>query len=142
MKIARVEALHCDGGWRPWTFVRVETDADGNAASLSASTGSGSGVIVPGTAVHLNNMLGELDLVGDEIAAVANGQRRAAARHLVGPDRLVPEQPIERRMLIRRQRPRDLDEMPEFGGDAGRRQQVEEGIVPGRQRARPHNIHR
>ena len=26
MKIARVEALHCDGGWRPWTFVRVETD--------------------------------------------------------------------------------------------------------------------
>jgi L-alanine-DL-glutamate epimerase-like enolase superfamily enzyme len=26
MKIARVEAIHCDGGWRPWTFVRVETD--------------------------------------------------------------------------------------------------------------------
>ena len=26
MKIARVEVLHCDGGWRPWTFVRVETD--------------------------------------------------------------------------------------------------------------------
>jgi galactonate dehydratase len=28
MKIAKVDALHCDGGWRPWTFVRVET-ADG-----------------------------------------------------------------------------------------------------------------
>jgi len=26
MKIARVEAMHCDGGWRPWTFVRIETD--------------------------------------------------------------------------------------------------------------------
>ena len=26
MKIARVETLHCDGGWRPWTFVRIETD--------------------------------------------------------------------------------------------------------------------
>src|SRR6266545_5818122 len=26
MKIARVEALHADGGWRPWTFVRIETD--------------------------------------------------------------------------------------------------------------------
>ena len=26
MRIARVEALHCDGGWRPWTFVRLETD--------------------------------------------------------------------------------------------------------------------
>ncbi len=37
-------------------------DAKGNAASLSASTGSGSGVIVPGTGIHLNNMLGEYDL--------------------------------------------------------------------------------
>src|SRR6267142_432059 len=26
MKITRVEALHADGGWRPWTFVRIETD--------------------------------------------------------------------------------------------------------------------
>ena len=26
MKIARVEAFLCDGGWRPWTFVKVETD--------------------------------------------------------------------------------------------------------------------
>jgi gamma-glutamyltranspeptidase / glutathione hydrolase len=39
-------------------------DSDGNAASLSASLGSGSGVVVPGTGVHLNNMLGELDLAG------------------------------------------------------------------------------
>jgi gamma-glutamyltranspeptidase / glutathione hydrolase len=34
-------------------------DATGNAASLTASTGAGSGVVVPGTGVHLNNMLGE-----------------------------------------------------------------------------------
>jgi len=39
-------------------------DQSGNAASLSASTGSGSGVIVPGTGIHLNNMLGEYDLAG------------------------------------------------------------------------------
>ena len=39
-------------------------DADGNAASLSSSTGSGSGVVVPGTGIQLNNMLGEYDLVG------------------------------------------------------------------------------
>jgi gamma-glutamyltranspeptidase/glutathione hydrolase len=45
------------------THVSV-VDADGNAASLSASLGSGSGVVVPGTGIHLNNMLGELDLVG------------------------------------------------------------------------------
>jgi gamma-glutamyltranspeptidase / glutathione hydrolase len=37
-------------------------DADGNAASLTASNGSGSGTIVPGTGIHLNNMLGEYDL--------------------------------------------------------------------------------
>lgn len=37
-------------------------DAAGNAASLTASNGSGSGVIVPGTGFHLNNMLGEYDL--------------------------------------------------------------------------------
>ena len=37
-------------------------DADGNAASLTCSTGCGSGVVVPGTGVHLNNMLGETDL--------------------------------------------------------------------------------
>ena len=39
-------------------------DGDGNAAALSSSTGSGSGVIVPGTGIYLNNMLGEYDLVG------------------------------------------------------------------------------
>lgn len=38
-------------------------DGDGSAASLSASLGSGSGVVVPGTGIHLNNMLGETDLV-------------------------------------------------------------------------------
>ncbi len=37
-------------------------DARGNAASLSASTGCGSGVVVPGTGVQMNNMLGEPDL--------------------------------------------------------------------------------
>jgi gamma-glutamyltranspeptidase / glutathione hydrolase len=37
-------------------------DARGNAASLSASLGSGSGTIVPGIGIHLNNMLGEYDL--------------------------------------------------------------------------------
>jgi gamma-glutamyltranspeptidase/glutathione hydrolase len=37
-------------------------DARGNAASLTASTGSGSGVVVPGTGIQLNNMLGEFDV--------------------------------------------------------------------------------
>ena len=37
-------------------------DGRGNAASLTASTGAGSGVVVPGTGIQLNNMLGEFDL--------------------------------------------------------------------------------
>jgi gamma-glutamyltranspeptidase / glutathione hydrolase len=39
-------------------------DGEGNAAALSCSLGSGSGVVVPGTGVFLNNMLGEQDLAG------------------------------------------------------------------------------
>jgi gamma-glutamyltranspeptidase/glutathione hydrolase len=39
-------------------------DELGNAASLSCSLGSGSGVVVPGTGIALNNMLGERDLAG------------------------------------------------------------------------------
>jgi gamma-glutamyltranspeptidase / glutathione hydrolase len=37
-------------------------DADGLAVSLTASNGEGSGVVVPGTGIHLNNMLGEEDI--------------------------------------------------------------------------------
>jgi gamma-glutamyltranspeptidase / glutathione hydrolase len=46
---------------RGTTHISV-VDARGNAASLTATTGAGSGVIVPGTGIHLNNMLGEYDL--------------------------------------------------------------------------------
>ncbi len=49
-------------------------DAEGNAASCTASTGSGSGVVVPGTGIHLNNMLGEFDL------AASAGAGRAGTR--------------------------------------------------------------
>jgi gamma-glutamyltranspeptidase/glutathione hydrolase len=37
-------------------------DSEGMCASVTCSNGSGSGVVVPGTGVHLNNMLGEQDL--------------------------------------------------------------------------------
>lgn len=37
-------------------------DGDGGCASVTCSNGSCSGVVVPGTGVHLNNMLGEEDL--------------------------------------------------------------------------------
>jgi gamma-glutamyltranspeptidase/glutathione hydrolase len=46
---------------RGTTHISV-VDGQGNAVALTASTGSGSGVVVPGTGIHLNNMLGEFDL--------------------------------------------------------------------------------
>jgi gamma-glutamyltranspeptidase / glutathione hydrolase len=58
---------------RGTTHISV-VDERGNAASLTASTGSGSGVIVPGTGIHLNNMLGEFDLAG------AGGTGRSGTR--------------------------------------------------------------
>lgn len=37
-------------------------DRDGLCASVTCSNGTGSGMVVPGTGIHLNNMLGEEDL--------------------------------------------------------------------------------
>jgi len=37
-------------------------DAEGRACSATCSNGEGSGVVVPGTGMHLNNMMGEEDL--------------------------------------------------------------------------------
>jgi gamma-glutamyltranspeptidase/glutathione hydrolase len=37
-------------------------DASGLCASVTCSNGTGSGLVVPGTGIHLNNMLGEEDL--------------------------------------------------------------------------------
>jgi gamma-glutamyltranspeptidase/glutathione hydrolase len=40
-------------------------DGNGDAASLSCSMGSSGGLVVPGTGIQLNNMLGETHLIGD-----------------------------------------------------------------------------
>jgi gamma-glutamyltranspeptidase/glutathione hydrolase len=37
-------------------------DADGMAASVTCTNGEGSGLLVPGTGIHLNNIMGEEDL--------------------------------------------------------------------------------
>ena len=50
-------------------------DAAGNAASMTVSTGSGSGVFAPGTGVALNNMLGEFHVA----RPVPTGQRLSSA---------------------------------------------------------------
>ncbi len=50
-------------------------DADGMCASVTCSNGSGSGVLVPGTGVILNNMLGEEDLNPLGFHAIPPGRR-------------------------------------------------------------------
>jgi len=50
-------------------------DGDGMCASVTCSNGSGSGVLVPGTGVILNNMLGEEDLNPHGFHLIAPGRR-------------------------------------------------------------------
>ena len=50
-------------------------DGNGLCASVTCSNGSGSGVLVPGTGVILNNMLGEEDLNPLGFHAIAPGRR-------------------------------------------------------------------
>ncbi len=38
------------------------TDAEGTSVAITTSNGEGSGIVVPGTGIHLNNMLGEEDI--------------------------------------------------------------------------------
>jgi gamma-glutamyltranspeptidase/glutathione hydrolase len=56
---------------RGTTHISV-VDHEGNAVGFTASNGSHSGVIVPGTGLHLNNMLGEEDLVTGRHLAPGN----------------------------------------------------------------------
>jgi gamma-glutamyltranspeptidase / glutathione hydrolase len=72
-RISAREAGRSEVVGAPGTTHISVVDAAGNAASLTASSGSGSGVIVPGTGIHLNNMLGEYDL-----NPVSRRNRRAA----------------------------------------------------------------
>ena len=50
-------------------------DADGMCASVTCSNGTGSGLVVPGTGVHLNNMLGEEDLNPGGFHRIPPGRR-------------------------------------------------------------------
>ncbi|MDP7070149.1 MAG: gamma-glutamyltransferase [Phycisphaerales bacterium] len=79
-------------------------DRDGNACSITTSTGYGAGVVVPGTGVMLNNMLGELELLpngpdvlqpGERLPSnmtpmVASRGRCAVAIGAAGADRIAP----------------------------------------------------
>jgi len=59
---------------RGTTHVSV-CDGEGNAASMTTSNGEGSGYVVPGTGILMNNMLGEDDLHPDGFHAAPPGER-------------------------------------------------------------------
>ena len=45
MKIKRLKVIHCDAGWRPWTFLKIATDAGIDGWSeCSESNGSPQGI--------------------------------------------------------------------------------------------------
>ena len=68
-------ASHAGGGRLGSTTHISVLDEEGNAASITCSNGSGSGVLPPGTGVHLNNMLGEEDLNPQGFHAYEAGTR-------------------------------------------------------------------
>lgn len=49
-------------------------DKGGMAVALTTSNGEGSGIVVPGTGIHLNNMLGEEDINPLGLHALAGGE--------------------------------------------------------------------
>jgi gamma-glutamyltranspeptidase/glutathione hydrolase len=73
-----VEAIvHRRRASRGTTHISV-TDSEGNAASLTLSNGEGSGYVVPGTGIMLNNMLGEEDIHPDGFHRDPPGERVAS----------------------------------------------------------------
>ncbi len=65
--VRAMEAMGRAEGAGGTTHISV-VDGNGDAASLSCSLGSSGGVVVPGTGLQLNNMLGEPQLAGEERA--------------------------------------------------------------------------
>ena len=61
-------------------------DADGLVVAMTTTNGAGGGVVIPGIGVHLNNMMGEDDLLPDGPAAVVPGER---LRSMIAPSILV-----------------------------------------------------
>src|SRR5207245_10339539 len=84
-----VDAL--DGGVGPETHTTnlVAVDADGNACVLTTSLGLGAGEWLPGLDLHLNSMLGEVDLVQGPLQAGARMQSMMAPSLALDRDGLV-----------------------------------------------------
>lgn len=76
---------------RGTTHISV-VDCDGNVAAMTTSNGEGSGYIVPGTGIMLNNMMGEDDLHPEGFHASPPGQRVAS---MMSPSILLKDNEVE-----------------------------------------------
>jgi gamma-glutamyltranspeptidase/glutathione hydrolase len=76
---------------RGTTHISV-SDGLGNHASMTTSNGEGSGYLVPGTGIMLNNMMGEDDLHPDGFHASSPGMRVSS---MMSPSMLIGEQGLE-----------------------------------------------
>jgi gamma-glutamyltranspeptidase/glutathione hydrolase len=59
----------------PSTATVSAVDAQGGTCAITVSSGYGSGFVVPGTALAMNNCLGELELVSGDPATLRAGER-------------------------------------------------------------------
>jgi len=104
-------------------------DQDGIVCSITTSTGYGSGVVVPGTGIMLNNMLGELELLPNGPGVLKPGERlpsnmapmvasrggAAIALGAAGADRIAPAIAQVWRGIAARKEPADVAiESPRF----------------------------
>ena len=76
---------------RGTTHVSV-ADGQGNVASMTTSNGEGSGYVVPGTGIMLNNMMGEDDLHPEGFHASPPGRRVAS---MMAPSLLLDAEGVE-----------------------------------------------
>jgi gamma-glutamyltranspeptidase / glutathione hydrolase len=59
----------------PSTIHTSAADTDGTGCAITVSAGYGSGAVVPGTGMYLNNSLGEVELLVDGFHSLASGTR-------------------------------------------------------------------
>ena len=60
MKITNIETLHCDAGWRPWTFIKVSTD-EGLIGYSECTDSHGSPRGIEGVVTDLKQLLLDKD---------------------------------------------------------------------------------
>lgn len=103
-RLAGIDATDtCLSEWKAETMRTIRTfsrgtthvsviDTEGNVASMTTSNGEGSGYIVPGTGVMLNNMMGEDDLHPDGFHSSPPGQRIAS---MMSPSVVMSNEAVE-----------------------------------------------